>query len=75
MMTPHDVTDGMLDILNEGVAGMNVADLITLANGLLMANKTPGAMRIGNMLHAMVALNQEYCGALECDPWKIPPLI
>jgi len=60
-MTPNDVTEKMLEILNQGVAGIAIPDLQNIANGLLMAKgRIPGALAIGNMLLAMIALNQDY---------------
>lgn len=72
MMTPDEATQGMLAILNEGVANLKMDDLTILANGLLMAKNTPGALQIGNMLHQMVALNKLYSESIGEDPNTLP---
>jgi len=64
----------MLAILNGGVAGASIPDLENIANGLLMAKKTPGALQVGNMLLEMIALNQEYSRSVALDPLVVTEL-
>lgn len=67
------LTHRMLDILNYGVAGVAIADLKRLANGLLITD-TPGAARVGRMLLDLANLNLEYSASMEIDPKLIVPL-
>lgn len=70
-MTSEELTLAMVAILNEGVAGIPVPDLRNLASGILMAKGTPGALRVGNMLLELIALNQRYSEELGQDPAQI----
>jgi len=68
-MPTGELTERMLDLLNEGVAGCAIPELLAVAHGMLMVNNNRAARKVGLMLIEMVRLNQEYTAENEADPW------
>jgi len=59
-MPTGELTERMLDLLNEGVAGCAIHELVAVAQGMMMVTNNQAARKVGMMLIEMVRLNQEY---------------
>jgi len=70
----EEVTLKLLEVVNEGMAGIPVKDLHTLGVWMLSHKELPGAERIGEMFFSMIKLNLEYTRSLEIDPLKLSKL-
>lgn len=67
-MDSEEVTLKLLEVVNEGMAGIPVKDLHTLGIWMLAHKELPGAERIGEMFFSMIKLNLEYTRSLEINP-------
>jgi len=56
----EEVTLKLLEVVNQGMAGLAIRDLHGLGLWMLANKNLPGAERIGNMFFEMIALNVEY---------------
>jgi len=67
-MPTGELTERMLDLLNEGVAGCAIPELLAVAHGMMMVKNNRAARKVGMMLIEMVRLNQEYTAENGTDP-------
>ena len=67
-MDSEEVTLKLLEVVNEGMAGIPVKDLHTLGIWMLAHKELPGAERIGEMFFSIIRLNLEYTRSLERSP-------
>lgn len=56
----QELTDRMLDVVNQGLSGVSVPALADIARGLMLASGVQGARQVGDMLYKLVELNREY---------------
>jgi len=74
-MPTGELTERMLDLLNEGVAGCAIPELTAVAQGMLMVPNNRAARKVGMMLIEMIKLNQEYTAENGTDPLTWPSLV
>jgi len=73
-MDSEEVTLKLLEVVNQGMAGLRVEELRTLGIWMLAHKELPGAARIGEMFFAMIRLNVEYSRSVQSNGLIIPEL-
>jgi len=71
VMDSEEVTLRLLEVVNDGMAGLPIEDLRNLGIWMLAHKELRGADRIGEMFFKMIRLNQEYTKSTQLRPLRL----